>query len=126
MATRRNRNRTQRKNKNKNRSRRNRKHRGGDNSCNIAKAAANGATGVKKMKLMIEAKQACGGGAKTVAPTRGYFNNRTRQGMQGVWTGAASPTGNTVVPVASCGEAGKNPDGSCKIGSQATTYKYVE
>ena len=63
MATR-NRNRNERKN-------RSRRHRGGDaNSCSLAKAAANGATGVKKMKLMIEAKQACGGGAATVAPNQ--------------------------------------------------------
>lgn len=107
------------------RSRRNRKHRGGDNSCNIAKAAANAASGVKKMKLMIEAKQACSGGAKTVAPNKRWYNARAREGEQGVWNGSMSPTGSKVVPVKSCGTSGQNPDGTCKVGSEATSYNYV-
>jgi hypothetical protein len=107
------------------RSRRNRRHRGGDNSCSIATAAANAATGVKKMKLMIEAKQACGGGAKTVAPNKRWYNARAREGEQGSWNGSMSPTGSKVIPVKSCGNAGQNPDGTCKVSSQAQAYNYV-
>jgi len=107
------------------RNRRNKRQGGGDNSCNIAKAAANAASGVKKMKLMIEAKQACAGGAKTVAPTRAYFNNRTRQGSQGAWSGSMSPTGKTVIPAKSCGNAGENPDGTCVNSSKAVNFPYV-
>jgi hypothetical protein len=107
------------------RSRRNKRQGGGDNSCSIATKAANAATGVKKMKLMIEAKQACGGGAKTVAPNKRWYNARAREGEQGAWTGSMSPTGSTVVPVKSCGNAGQNPDGTCKVASQAQSYNYV-
>jgi hypothetical protein len=62
----------------------------------------------------------------TVTPNKGWYNARAREGEQGAWTGSMSPTGTTVIPVKNCGNAGQNPNGTCRINSQATPYNYVE
>jgi hypothetical protein len=128
------------------RSRRNRKQGGGANNnvnegnnterilaenpndtpeCAAAKTAARAKSGVMRKVGSIKVKQVCSGGAKTVAPNKRWYNARAREGEQGVWRGSMSPTGSPVVPVKSCGNAGANPDGTCKVASQAQAYNYV-